>query len=42
MVVVTLVAKMVVDEKLLYEVLIARGVAEMGVTESEMGWRDGQ
>jgi hypothetical protein len=36
-VVVMLVAEMVVDEKLLNEMVMARGVAE-----SEMGWRDEQ
>jgi hypothetical protein len=40
--VVMLVAEMVVDGKLLHEMVMARGVAEMGVAESEMGWRDEQ
>jgi hypothetical protein len=41
-VVVMLVAEMVVDDRLLHEVLMSRGVAEMGVAGSEVGWRGGQ
>ncbi len=40
-VVVMLVAEMMVDDKLLHEVLMSRGITEMGVVGSEVGWRGG-